>query len=301
MNWIRTSIVLLVPVCLLAAFPAAAESRPKLIIDADTANEIDDMYAIVRMLHQDKFDVVGLNSTQWQHRLSGPNTAAESHQINRKLLELLDREDLPLNLGSNEPVGMPWGGDEPRDSAATRFIIDRARALPEGEQIIVMCIGATTNLASAIRLAPDIVPRLRVYLMGFKFDPGTRVWNKSEFNVRRDLNAADVVLNTAGLEVHVMSGTVSHPYTFPRDETFRRHERMGKLGAYLTERWRERFAEFENWVMWDLALVEAMLNPGMARESLTMTPPENTQRQIHVYDWIDVEAMRADYWQAVLD
>ena len=301
MNWIRTSIVLLVPICLLVVQPSAAESRPKLIIDADTANEIDDMYAIVRMLHQDKFDVVGLNSTQWRHRLSGPSTAADSHEINRELLDLLDREDLPLNLGSNDPVGMPWGGDEPRDSAATRFIIEQARALQEDEQIIVMCIGATTNLASAINLAPDIVPRLRVYLMGFKFDPETRVWNKSEFNVRRDLNAADVVLNTEGLEVHVMSGTVSYPYTFARDETFRRHTEMGELGAYLTAKWQERFADFENWVMWDLALVEAMLNPEMARDSLTMTPPENTQREIWVYDWIDVEAMRADYWQAVLD
>ena len=290
----------LIPLVLLAFLSAAADAKPKLIIDADTANEIDDMYAIVRMLHQDKYDVIGLNSTQWLHRLGDPKPAEASHRINQDLLRLLEREDLPLNLGSNEPIGMPWGGDEPRDSAATRFIIDQARALPEGEQLIVMCIGATTNLASAIKLAPDIVPRIRVYLMGFKFDPETRVWNKSEFNIRRDLNAADLVLNTEGLELHVMSGTVSYPYTFPRDETFSKHEQMGELGAYLTTKWKERFADFENWVMWDLALVEAMLNPEMARESQTLTPPENRQRKVWVYDWIDVEAMRKDYWEAVL-
>ena len=39
-------------------------SNPKLILSADTANEIDDLYAIVRTLKQEKFEVLALASAQ---------------------------------------------------------------------------------------------------------------------------------------------------------------------------------------------------------------------------------------------
>jgi inosine-uridine nucleoside N-ribohydrolase len=150
-----------------------------------------------------------------------------------------------------------------------------------------------------MKLAPDIAPKLRAYLMGFQFDANTGVWNKSEFNVRRDLNAADFLLNCKELELHVMSATVSKIFTFDRDETFRRHETMGELGQYLTSKWKARFADSQNWVMWDLALIEAMLKPELAHEIQVDTPPENTKRKVWVYDSIQAQAMRDDYWKAV--
>jgi hypothetical protein len=46
--------------CIVLAFVFATISahgqKPKLILDADTASEIDDMYAIVRVVKQEKFD-----------------------------------------------------------------------------------------------------------------------------------------------------------------------------------------------------------------------------------------------------
>ncbi len=50
----------------LSATSGFAQSKTRILIDADTANEVDDLYAIVRALIEPKFDVVGLNSTQWQ-------------------------------------------------------------------------------------------------------------------------------------------------------------------------------------------------------------------------------------------
>ncbi|MCB1064064.1 MAG: nucleoside hydrolase [Verrucomicrobiae bacterium] len=277
-----------------------AETRQKLILDADTANEIDDMYAIVRMLKQDDFEVVGLSSAQWFHYLSGERSVFASQVYNEDLLRLLHRQDLPAPLGADEAIGKPWGGSEPKDSPAARFIIEQARALPEGEKLLVVSIGAATNLASAIGLAPEIVPRISAYVLGFHCDPETGVWNKSEFNIRRDLNAADLLLNTEGLELHVMPVSVAKVLTFDRDETFSRHEQMGELGAYLTGKWKARFADSKSWIMWDLALVQAILHPEMASERGATTPPENTQRTVQVYDKIDPEAMRAEYWATAL-
>jgi hypothetical protein len=51
--------------------------------------------------------------------------------------------------------------------------------------------------------------------------------------------------------------------------------------------------------MWDLALVEALARPELAKEALFRTPPENVQRDVHVYTDIDSEAMQSDWWRVV--
>jgi hypothetical protein len=52
--------------------------------------------------------------------------------------------------------------------------------------------------------------------------------------------------------------------------------------------------------MWDLALVEAMIDPALASEEEVLTPPENTQRKVWMYKTIEVEKMREDFWKTAL-
>ncbi|MCB1231238.1 MAG: nucleoside hydrolase [Verrucomicrobiae bacterium] len=278
----------------------AADTRPKLILDADTANEIDDLYAIVRILKQEKFEVLGLNSAQWFHYLGERDSVQASQKLNEDLLEILDRKDLPALLGSAEPMGRPWGGNEPKNSVAARFIIEQAKAMPDGEKLNVVCIGASTNLASAIKLAPEIAPKIRAHLLGFRYDFEKGIWNKSEFNIRRDLNAADYLLNKHDLELHIMTATVSGDLKVDRDQFFADQEKMGELGQYLTARWIEHAPEAKRWTMWDLALVIALIHPELTREIEVITPPENFERQVFLYDSIDAEAMIEDYRKTVL-
>ncbi|MEO0530946.1 MAG: nucleoside hydrolase [Planctomycetota bacterium] len=293
---------------ILTASIARAEeptAKPRLILDADTANEIDDLYAIARMMRQDRYEVVALNSTQWVHYLNddwlepGQTSVEASQKLNEDLLRLLGNQAIPHPLGSVEPVGKPWGGFEPKDSAAAQAIIQHARDTSDGEKLSVVCLGASTNLASAIGIAPEIAPKLRCYLLGFKYDVDHDIWNKSSFNVRRDLNAADLLLNTEDLELHIMPANVSEPLKFDRDETFARNEALGPLGEYLSERWRYHAAHHTTRTMWDLALVEAVLRPEFAKQRSVTTPLENTRRQVSLYTDIDEAAMQADYWQAV--
>jgi len=291
-----SSVFCILVIALMPASWAAGQDKPKLILDADTANEIDDMHAIVRMLSQEKFDVLALTSTQWIHYLAEPDTIGASQRENEDLVKLLGRQDLPTPKGSKEPMGKPWGGDDAKDSPAAQFIIESARKATSENKLVVVCLGASTNLASAIKLAPEIAPKIDAYVLGFRYDLEKSVWNKSSFNIRRDLNAADFILNQKDLKLTVMPANVARPLTFPRDETFTKHKKLGALGEHLTAKWKARFAEFENWVMWDLALVEAILNPSMATLREVTTPPENVQRKIRLYDSINVEAMRTDYW-----
>lgn len=289
-----------VPWMLFLAACGCAVGKPRLILDADTANEIDDLYAITRVFNQDKFEVLALNSAQWFHYLSGERSVYASQVLNQDLLPLLGRTDVPALLGADQAMGRPWGGTEPKDSAAARFIIEQAKAMPEGEKLYVASIGASTNLASALAMAPEIAPRVAAYLMGFKYDVERGVWNKSEFNVRRDLNAADYLLNAEGLELHIMTATTSRKFVFQREDTFERLKKAGDLGAYLTARWEKHAPDGKGWVMWDVALLEAMIDPELATEIEVDTPPENARRKVWVYSEIDAERMRAAFWASVI-
>jgi purine nucleosidase len=62
--------------------------------------------------------------------------------------------------------------------------------------------------------------------------------------------------------------------------------------------------------MWDIALIEALLRPGLATELIVGVPrihsaedveqyPDNPRR-IKVYAAIDAEGMCADFWEAIL-
>ncbi|GAB5407305.1 MAG: hypothetical protein Aurels2KO_55360 [Aureliella sp.] len=296
----HTTLVIVVAWSNLTGWSVAQESKPKLILDADTANEIDDMYAIVRMFNQDRFDVLALSSAQWFHYLAEPDSVGASQKINEELAKLLHLDGVPTVKGSSEPMGKPWGGQEPKDSPAARFIMDAARKASPDEKLTVMCLGASTNLASAIAMDTSIAKNIDAYILGCKYDWATGVWNKADFNTRRDLNAADYLLNCEDLALHIMPVTVAGDLKFSRDSTFAKHRELGELGAYLTAKWKARFAEFENWVMWDLALVQAAILPELATSEEVTTPPENVQRKVTVYRTIDATAMRENYWKVVM-
>src|ERR1035437_2404288 len=248
----------------LAALPftlAAQSPVRKILLDSDTANEIDDLYAITRALLEPDFQVTGLSSAQWNTRLSPPDTVAESQKLNTEILRLTGRQEIPAPIGSEMIMGKPWGGDEPRDSPAARLMIREARATKPDEKLVIVNTGATTNVASAIKLAPDILPRVAVYLMGAHFFADRKVWNKDEFNVRNDLNALNFLLNTAGLEVHVMPANVCGKLVYPQTATLQRLQGKGGIWDYLAARWLSFSPDSEKWVMWDLALVEALARP----------------------------------------
>lgn len=278
---------------------ADTETKTKLILDADTANEIDDLYAIARTLKQDKFELLALNSAQWIHYLGQQDSVQASQKLNEDLVRIMGVKDLPLPLGSTEPFGKPWGGEDPKDSAAAQFIIKSARELAEGERMIVACIGASTNLATALKLAPEITPKIQAYILGGQYDWSKGVWNKSEFNVRRDLNAFDFLLNQKELELHVMPTSVSKDLVFEQADSFARQAQMGELGAYLTERWKARFPDNKTWIMWDVTVIEALLDPSLATEEQVTTPPENVERKVWVYKTIKAQEMQKLFWQAV--
>ncbi len=277
-----------------------SENSPRsMIIDADTANEIDDLYAITRALLEPEFKILGLSSAQWRHHLSPENTVWESQKLNEDILRLMDRQDLPRPMGADMIVGKPWGGKEPSNSPAAQFMIRKALETKPGEKLIIVSLGALTNVASAILLAPEIIPRIVCYCLSGKYFPERKVWDKDEFNARRDLNALNVAFNTDGLELHVMPVNILYDFRFIQQEILDKFTGKGGIWEYLTARWLSHAPQNKEWIMWDLALIEALAHPEWAEEKEVYTPPENEQRLIHVYTGINREAMLKDWWDVV--
>lgn len=269
----------------------------RILIDADTANEIDDLYAIVRALAEPNLNIVGLSSAQWNHRLSPPETVLLSQKLNEDLLGLMERYDIPSPMGAEMIMGKPWGGEEPRDSPAAQLMIREARRTPEGEKLVIASLGAVTNVASAIKLAPDIIPKVACYMLSGRFYAERKVWDKDEFNLRNDLNAANFLFNAEGLELHVMPVNILLDFKFRQEEVLDRLAGRGNVGDYLATRWLTHSPSSETWIMWDLALIIAVLRPDLATQASFMTPPENTQREVQVYTSVNEKAMLEDWWK----
>lgn len=299
---------------LLAFIPLSAQS-PSFIIDADTGNEMDDFYAIARALAPDGLNVIALQSAHFNnpqlltdslwnnYPTDSINTLAISQQLNERLAAETGHWMMPALRGCDRMLGFAWGyypGATVPKSPATRFLIEKARKANPKNKLNVICLGASTNVAAAIASAPEIAAHLRVYLLGARFDSRSRTWDKNEFNIRNDLNAFDLLLNTKALELWVMPANTAGALTFQRTSSFQQlNTCTTPLCRRLARRWSEVNAG-ESWIMWDLALIEAIIHPEESDWKLVGTPPENSKRKIHVCVSVNAPVMEADFWNALL-
>ena len=285
--------------CGLLACASPPDDRLSLIVDADTANEIDDLYAIARALDEPRFDLRGITSAQFHTSpLASANTVAESQVINEDLLHLAGHAALPHPVGSAVPLAAP---DRPAPSPAADFIVAQARALPADRQLHVAVLGPCTNVASAVLQDPTIVPRLTVHYIGFWHDTLNNTYNLKEFNTGNDTLAVQVLLNTPGLDFRVMTATTSQHLVFEKARAEAALRDKGRVQDYLLNRWNtyDRWwtpedPEQARWIMWDVAIIEALVHPEWAT---LRRLPGPTGDSIGVYTAIAVDSMRTDFWR----
>jgi purine nucleosidase len=173
-----------------------------MIIDTDTAS--DDAVALVLALTDPRVEVTAITV------VSGNVPLAAGVQNALYTVELCGA-DVPVHAGADRPLqrpakyatdvhgqdgmgdtGLPLTGRVPRPEHAVDVIIDLVRRYP-GEMTVVT-LGPLTNLAMAVRKAPDIVALIpRVVMMAGAADGLGNVTPAAEFNVWVDPEAADIV------------------------------------------------------------------------------------------------------------
>jgi len=289
------------------SMPTNAQKQ-KVWLDSDTGNEMDDLYAIVRLLKEESIEVVGLSSAhfnnpdllvfeKWNaYDTRDLHTLEESQRLNELILNTMDLSHIPHPKGADRQIGRAWGGTEPRDSPAAREIIRIVKSLPDGEKLDILTLGALTNIASSIILAPEILPHIRVFSLGARYNQQKGAWSKNEFNIRNDLNAFDYLLDLEDFYFTVMPLETALPLKFDREETYEKTDDNIPIEKILADRWREQNPQDKTRVMWDLALVQAYLLPQYSEMMVVNSPPENKAGTVRIFSKIDREALMEDFW-----
>jgi purine nucleosidase len=290
--------------------PALAQKQ-KVWLDSDTGNEMDDLYAIVRLLKEPSVEVVGLSSAhfnnpdllvfdKWNaYDTQGLNTMEDSQRLNELILNTMGLTHIPHPRGGDRQIGRAWGGTEPRNSPAVEAIISLVKSLPKDEKLDLLTLGALSNIASAIIIAPEIKSKIRVYALGARYNLTNRAWSKNEFNIRNDLNAFDYLLDQTDLDFTVMPLETALPLQFDRDTTYEKTNDNIPIEKILADRWREQNPQDKTRVMWDLALVQAYLLPQFSETLLVNSPPENKSFTIRIFSKIDKDALMEDFWRVL--
>ena len=167
------------------------QQKTKVIVDADTGNEVDDLFALARIVLEPNIEITALNAAHWQTSLWAiPNTMENSHRLNQQLLGEIG-SDIRTFRGASARM-YDWG-DRAQHSAAAYEIISQA---DEVDQLNILALGALTNIASAVYIKPEIAKKLKVFWLGTTMDFNTGVLKRNDFNPLMDPFALDMLLDS---------------------------------------------------------------------------------------------------------
>lgn len=188
-----------------------------MVIDTDTAS--DDALALILALTNERVDVraitvvsgnvpleMGVQNALYTTELCGSHAPVYAGAGRPLLRDHVFAHDVHGADGMGD-IGLKLGGREAADGHGVDVLIDLARKHP-GELTLVT-MGPLTNLALALRKAPDIATLYkRVVMMIGAADGLGNVTPAAEFNVHVDPEAADIVFRS-GMPLEMVGWDVS--------------------------------------------------------------------------------------------
>lgn len=213
-------------------------AKKQIILDCDPGH--DDAVAIMLAGNHPDINLLGITVE------SGNQTLEKTGKNALHLCEYLSL-NVPVYLGANRPlirdvevceaIHGPSGLDgvtfpplnrDFETKHAVHFIIDTLRA--SKKKITIVTTGPMTNLALALRLAPDVMPMIEsVILMGGSIGNGN-VSPAAEFNILSDPEAAHIVF-TSGLKVTMIGLDVTRQVLVTQDII----DRMAKVNTKASD------------------------------------------------------------------
>ncbi|MCK4294876.1 MAG: nucleoside hydrolase [Planctomycetes bacterium] len=300
----RFHIVLAAIALLLVALNSSAEAKEKVIVDSDMVILYDDGVAIMMLANHPDVELLGVTI------VSGNTWVAEGTAYALRQLEVMNRPDIPVALGVRYPLRAgryetmevertmfgyrssyigcfrrvepasyldvyrtEFGGKptlKPVDKHAVNFLIDTIKANP-GE-VTVIPIGPCTNLAIAIRMAPEIIGLVkRVVYMGGAFDTPGNTTPAAEFNWWFDPEAAKMCVRTPFPDQLVVGLDVCEKYRFNK----KIFARITAVNTPIAEMFRKKYGpEFRKdpsytRLVWDTVAAAVVIDPTLITEEKT--------------------------------
>jgi purine nucleosidase len=268
-------------------------ANPRVVIDTDAANEIDDQFALAWALRCGRLRIEAMYAAPFSfaHRRAA---------LGRTLRD--ERPFAPPGVGMQRSVeeiervcahcGVPSAGrvfvgatdylpapGVPQPSAAAHDLVARALATPDGERLYVLALGCVTNIASAWLIEPAIAKRVVVvWTSGY---PSHAPHPNRSFNLEQDVYATRCVLDSGTPLVYLPGFHVGAQLRLSLPEVERWVRGRGAIGDYLHHLFTHNplwelqgidsfFAH--SWTMWDLICVAWLLDPTLVPTGWARTP-----------------------------
>ncbi|MBT0956734.1 nucleoside hydrolase [Alphaproteobacteria bacterium KMM 3653] len=309
-------------------------SRPgpnaRVIIDTDTANEIDDQYALAwALLSPERLNLIGVTAVPFSFahhkegliksseilRNGGPKDAAEEKFMGdlggwaQRVVDTGRRaEDVKFVLPDEgaelsyqeivtifDKCGVPSDGkvfrgstqylpdfDNPVSSPSAHFIIEQARKRDEGP-LYILAMGALTNIASALLMAPDIIDNI-VVVWTASFPSYAPFCNEPSLNLVQDRLSSQLLFECGVPHVYLPGYHVGAQLKISMPEMEKFVKGKGAIGDYLWHLYthnplHEMFAitgqETKTWVIWDIINVAWLFDEGYVSTHMTTSPHLN--------------------------
>jgi inosine-uridine nucleoside N-ribohydrolase len=309
---------------------ARPEHGARVIIDTDTANEIDDQYALAwALLSPERLKLEGVTAVpfSFQHHQEGliesvrilKNGGPKDHVEEKFIGGLGGWAQRIVDAGRNaedvtfytpeegvelsyqeiltifEKCGVPSDGkvfrgapgyltdfDTPIETESTRFIIKQARNREDGP-VYILAMGALTNIASALLVAPDIIDNI-VVVWTASFPSYSPFCNEPSLNLVQDRLASQLLFECGVPHVYLPGYHVGAQLkiSYPEMEQFVKPH--GAIGAYLWHLYtnnplHEMFAitdqKTKTWVIWDIINVAWLFDDNYVSVHETTSPTLN--------------------------
>ena len=228
----------------------------RVIVDTDAACEADDPFAIVQALLSPKLIIRGIVAEHFGQ----PNSMEDSYDEIRTILDAMDL-DVPAFKGQK---GTLAGDDTVSEGVG---LIIREALLDDDKPLFVLCQGAITNVAKAIRTNPAIKGRMTVIWIGTHGEAPCEAPFR-EFNAGNDIEAANYVLHS-GIDLWLVPSQVYTTVTIGIAEIRRRISGCGRIGAHLYENLvayndseLAGWTQGESWSLGDSPAIAIAITPG---------------------------------------
>jgi inosine-uridine nucleoside N-ribohydrolase len=236
--------------------------QARVVLDCDTANEVDDQFAIAHALGlpEGTLDVRGVISVH-NTTAHGP-TSRDMYQEEAERVVALCAGDVPCIPGADHPMESM---DEPVSSAGLEFLVEEARLGP----LTVVATGPATDVASLFLAAPESQENVRVvWLGGFGDEATYQVWHNrmGELNGRADISAWRTLLESPLDLLHIPTWPAPAKILVDPASFAEELRALGRpVASYLAGILQPLAAGYEDRPgkeLWDLACVAAVADPG---------------------------------------
>ena len=270
----------------------------RVIVDTDAACEADDPFAIVHALLSPKLMVKGVVAEHFNVAHSMEDSYNEILNIKQAMAI-----DFPIFMGQSGPLSKDTYVSEGVD-----FIIKEALT-DSPYPLFILCQGAITNVAMAVKSCPDIIGKATVIWIGTHGEAPCPAPFR-EFNAGNDIEAANLVLKS-NIDLWLVPSQVYTTITIGIAEIKRRISPLGDIGKHLYENLISYnnsegagWTSGESWSLGDSPAIAIAVNPGCGHYKMIKAPTvaddtssvdDSNGRQIRQYTDVDSRYILEDF------